>query len=55
MRALSLARPTLAAMATMLGAKHFGGHAFEINPLGFANSFLGQSVGGEKLHGKSAH
>jgi hypothetical protein len=33
----------------------FGGHAFVINSPGLAHGFLCQTVGGEKLHGKSTH
>ena len=39
----------------VFGAENFRGHAFIINARRFANGFFGQSVGGEKLNGKSAH
>src|ERR1043166_9349471 len=37
----------------VFGPENFGGHAFVINTLGLAHSFLGQTAGGEKLHGES--
>jgi len=38
----------------VFGAENFRRHAFVINVLGFTHGFLGQSVGGEKLHLESA-
>ncbi len=38
----------------VFGAKNLGGHAFVIHMLRFAHCFIGESIGGEKLHGKPA-